>query len=523
MRTVVRLPNWIGDTILALPALEALAGPPGAEVLLAGRPPALLLTRHLAPGAPRLALGSGGPSLCWLRDAAALRAARAERGVLLTPALSAALWLRAGGVAQRVGWDSQGRGPLLTRRVERAPRGSRHLVDEFVDLARDTGAACEATTPRLSESPAEAARAIEFLDRALGPERGRPLVALCPGAFYGPAKQWPVASYAELARRLAGAGVDGIVIGTEPDRPSAARIVGEAGSARWVDAIGVGSILVAAELMRRAAAVVTNDSGTMHVAGAVGTPVVAFFGPTDPRWTGPRGARDVVLRRPLPCAPCFRRRCPYGAPSPCLAGIAPGEAAERALEAAGARGRRALFLDRDGTLIAPVAYLGDPDGVRLVAGAARAIRAAREAGCRIVIVTNQSGLARGFYREEQMDRVHARIAELLAREGAAIDRVYHCPHHPDLTGPCGCRKPEPGLFLRAAQELGIDLARSAGVGDTIEDLRAASRAGCRPILVRTGYGAVVEATRASEMPRGSWVAEDLAQAVDRWLWSCDSG
>ena len=513
MRTVIRLPNWVGDTILALPAIEALAA--GADVVLAGRPLPLLLTRHVMPGAPRLALGPGGAGPRWARDVAALRRARADRGVLLTPSLSSALWLWAGGVGERIGWAEQGRRPLLTRAVERGPHGSRHLTDEFGDLARAAGATVTSSLPVLPESPEDAAAAKAFLDRTVWGSGPKPFVALAPGAVYGWAKQWPLGAYAALARRLAQQGLGGIVVGSGAERSAARQIVTAVASPQWASATGAGSIRLTVELLRRAAAVVANDSGAMHVATAVGAPLVALFGPTHPGWTGPRGVGSTVHASRLPCAPCFLKTCPYGRPSPCLAGVSVEQVAGEVMEKARGSGRRAIFIDRDGTLLELVPYLRDPAQVRLVRGAAEALRAARQAGFALVVVTNQSGIARGLFREEDVTRVHARIQEALSGAGVAIDRFYHCPHHPDFTGPCDCRKPEPGLYRRAAAELGVDLERSFAIGDTVEDLQAGERAGCRPILVRTGYGAQAEREHADCLPRCTPVADDLPQAL---LW-----
>lgn len=513
MSTVVRLPNWVGDTILALPAVEALAAE--GDVIVAGRPLPLLLARHVAPEAPRITLGSGGPSRRWTQDAAALRRARVDRGVLLTPSLSSALWLWAGGVAERIGWVEQGRGRLLTHRVERGPHGSRHLADEFGDLARAAGAVVASAVPELPESPADAAAAQAFLERTLGDAGSRPFVALAPGAIYGWAKQWPLESYAALARRLAHAGLGGVVVGSGREEAAAQRICRAVDSPRWVSATGIGSIRLTAELLRRSAAVVSNDSGLMHLAAAVAAPLVALFGPTDPAWTGPRGGTATVHGTRLPCAPCFRKTCPYGRPSPCLAGIPPETVADEVLEKARQAGRRAIFLDRDGTLLELVPYLRDPAQARLVRGAAEALRAAQRAGFVLVVVTNQSGIARGLFEEADVACVHAHVREELQRAGVAIERFYHCPHHPDFGGPCPCRKPEPGLYRRAAAELGIDLGRSYAIGDTLEDLQAAERAGCTPILVRTGYGARAEREQAARLPRCTQVADDLPQAVQR--------
>ena len=159
-----------------------------------------------------------------------------------------------------------------------------------------------------------------------------------------------------------------------------------------------------------------------------------------------------------------------------------------------AESRPALFLDRDGVLIEEVEYLARPEQVRLIPGAAAAIRKVNDAGWRVVVVSNQSGVARGLFPESLLPEIHRVIADrLLAEAGARVDRFYYCPHHPTegqggYRIDCDCRKPKPGMLLKAAAELGIDLARSCMVGDRATDLQAGAAAGCRTILVRTGYG-----------------------------------
>lgn len=174
--------------------------------------------------------------------------------------------------------------------------------------------------------------------------------------------------------------------------------------------------------------------------------------------------------------------------------------------------RRCVFLDRDGVINEEVDYLRDPDRVVLVAGAAEAIAALNRAGLAVVATTNQSGIARGMYTERELAAVTARIDELLARAGARLDRTYFCPHHPEAgVGPyriaCRCRKPGPGMLEQAAAELGLELARSAMVGDKATDLEAGRAAGCAAVLVRSGYGAREEARLAAAG------RADLADAV----------
>lgn len=171
--------------------------------------------------------------------------------------------------------------------------------------------------------------------------------------------------------------------------------------------------------------------------------------------------------------------------------------------------RPAAFLDRDGTVIEERDYLADPDGVALIAGAAEAIRSLSGAGLAVVIVTNQSGIARGLYSEADYHAVAERLGEVLANLRAPVEAVYYCPHHPDFSGPCDCRKPGTGMYLQAARELGLDPAGSFYVGDRVKDVTPAQRLGGEGILVRTGYGAVEE----PRVPSGVTVVDDLAGAA----------
>jgi D,D-heptose 1,7-bisphosphate phosphatase len=172
--------------------------------------------------------------------------------------------------------------------------------------------------------------------------------------------------------------------------------------------------------------------------------------------------------------------------------------------------RPAAFLDRDGTVVKDAHYLDDPDRVELIPGAAEAIRRLREARLAVVLVTNQSGIARGLYTEAQYHAVAKRVEQVLDRAGTLLDATYYCPHHPDHSGPCDCRKPGTGLHRRAAREHGLDLAASYYVGDKLTDVLPALALGGQGILVRTGYGAAAEPS----LPSGFWAADDLGGAAE---------
>jgi D-glycero-D-manno-heptose 1,7-bisphosphate phosphatase len=184
--------------------------------------------------------------------------------------------------------------------------------------------------------------------------------------------------------------------------------------------------------------------------------------------------------------------------------------------------RPAVFLDRDGTVCREVGYVNHLDRMELLPGAAEAIRRIREADRLALVVTNQAGAARGYFPLALIDAAHRRLGELLAREGASVDAIYHCPHHPDVGPPglrraCDCRKPAPGMLLRGRDELGADLDRSWIVGDSFKDIEAGANAGVPGVLVRTGYG-LGELEHFGDVARvtPAHVADDLPAAVE-WI------
>jgi D-glycero-D-manno-heptose 1,7-bisphosphate phosphatase len=186
-------------------------------------------------------------------------------------------------------------------------------------------------------------------------------------------------------------------------------------------------------------------------------------------------------------------------------------------------GKPAVFVDRDGTLTEELGYVNHPRRLRLLSGTPEAIRRLNRAGIPAVMVTNQSGVARGYFSEEVLTAVNAALVAALKREGAYLDGLYVCVHHPREGSPpfraeCDCRKPRPGLLVRAASDLDIDLGRSWMVGDKPSDILAGHRAGARTALVLTGYGlGEWEYRRATFPVPPDCVADDLLDAVARIL------
>ena len=182
----------------------------------------------------------------------------------------------------------------------------------------------------------------------------------------------------------------------------------------------------------------------------------------------------------------------------------------------------AVFLDRDGTINEQMGYINHIDRFVMLPGAASAIARLNQANVPVVVVTNQSGLARGYFPAELLTEVHGKMEAQLLAQGAFVDGIYICPHHPEAKEEqyrqaCDCRKPKPGLLLQAARDLDLDLERSYVVGDRWSDLKAAAACGAKGILVRTGYGRGDEAyigPRQEIQPHFS--ADDLSGAVD-WI------
>jgi D-glycero-D-manno-heptose 1,7-bisphosphate phosphatase len=181
--------------------------------------------------------------------------------------------------------------------------------------------------------------------------------------------------------------------------------------------------------------------------------------------------------------------------------------------------RPAVFLDRDGTINEQMGYINHTCRFQLLPGAAEAIKKLNDADIPVVVVSNQSGLARGYFPEELLTAVHEKMNRLLAEKGAHVDGIYYCPHHPEakeerFRATCNCRKPKPGLVLDAAEQLSLDPERSYVVGDRWSDIKTAANCGAKSVLVRTGYGRGDEQYIGPQQEiQPDHIAEDLMAAV----------
>jgi len=319
MKIVVRTPNWVGDAVMSLPAVDAAARNfPGAEVWTAG--PSwmkdLLPDEHAGRFIPLDRTRSLGDLS---RQASTIKSFRFDAGLLLTNSFGSALLFRRAGIPERWGYRRDGRGFLLTKGVPRKDGGRRvHMVRYYLDLIEGLGWKAGPPEIRLSVRPADRDRAGKIL-RAAGADLSRPLAILNAGASYGPAKRWPADRFAALGRRLAESrGVGLVLTGTEEEAPLAEEIsarlsrpaVNLAGRTTLGELVGTISL---------ASLFVTNDTGPMHIANALRVPVVAVFGPTDPAVTAPFHPPAAILRKEAVCWPCLYRQCPYD--HRCLAAV----------------------------------------------------------------------------------------------------------------------------------------------------------------------------------------------------------
>lgn len=306
-------PNWLGDAVMALPAigdLLATFGDDAVDVYAAPVPASLY--RRVEPPFRLVELTGAGRLRRLGRAVPRLRRARYDLAVVFPPSFSSALLVWLGGVRARVGYRAECRSPLLSASPARPSRGAMHLSEEYRRLAQEAARAIGRSAAR-AEGVRRVRPATEdrTAARALVGGVPRPRIALAPGAAYGETKRWPAERFGALAARLAARGASIFVTGAGADRPAADAVV-RSGAGRARNVTGDTDLGTAAALFAEMNLVVTNDSGAMHLAAAVGVPIVAIFGSTSPAWTAPLGDRTRIIARDEPCAPCFARTCGIG-------------------------------------------------------------------------------------------------------------------------------------------------------------------------------------------------------------------
>ena len=327
-RLVILSPNWLGDAVMALPAIaDVRRAAPGASITIAARP-AIAPLFQLVPEADATIVLSKPPSFGgvarWRALGGELAGGGFDTALLLPNSMHAALLVSRAGIAERWGYRAGWRGRLLTRAIGR-PSGL-HQVSSYQHLVQALGFANGPAEPRI-RVPQEATEAAARLLTGDGWDGRTPLVALAPGAAYGGAKRWPTSYFGELAAALAADGVRCVMVGSAADVPTAtevarafdARVGGGSERPALHDVVGRTDLSTLAGVLTLCRTLVTNDSGAMHLAAAAGVRVTAVFGPTDETATRPLGAAHAILTHPVWCRPCMLRECPLD--HQCMRGV----------------------------------------------------------------------------------------------------------------------------------------------------------------------------------------------------------
>lgn len=548
-KILVRVPNWIGDAVMCEPAIRGLRSLfPEAEMTMLAKP-AVAELFSAAPELSRvLVYDDKGPhaglSGKWAL-AGTLRRHGFQLAVLFQNAFEAAFLAWLAGIPQRYGYATDGRVFFLTTPVA-VPSRSRavHQVEYYWNLLKPLGLSGGASLPTLCVT-ADESRQLDDRLAAAGVGLSDIVIGINPGSTYGSAKRWLPERFAEVAQRLAerigqdeGTQVVVVILGARGEE-SLGKDIASRLNGRSVVLSGATTIRELMAVVKRCRVLITNDTGPMHIAAACAVPVVAVFGPTDWRTTAPYGQERSIVREAVDCAPCLLRECPID--HRCMTRIPVDRVYETAVQQLNGLSRQSclsspnktdqidhsnilsgctVFLDRDGTLNPDPGYIKSPDQFELFPGVSEALARLKRVGARLIVVTNQSGIARGFLSREDLDAVHMKLKRLLDRTGVTLDAIYFCPHHPD--DGCECRKPNRGMIDQAVREWGVNLDRSYLIGDHLRDIELAKRVGARSILVTTGVVSMEEAERLKVSgPAPDWIASSLAEAAD-WLLS-DAG
>ncbi len=476
---LVRGVNWIGDAVMTIPALRALnRSLPDARIVLLVKPWVAPLFEK-DPDIDEIILYSDDYKgfTGKIRLARRLTKYGFDAALLFQNAFDAALITFLARIKKRIGYSRDGRGLLLTDPVAfDAGAKELHHIDYYLNMIKKAGFDGMSDLPWLFLDIEERKKARSVLESLK-----RPVIALNPGAAYGSSKRWLPERFAEVASKvitelngsvllLGGpkeAGIaDDILKHIDPLLVTHASLLNLSGRTHLRELMA---------LIAESDVLVTNDSGPMHIGYAVGTPLVAIFGSTSPEHTGPVNKTDIVIRKSIACSPCFDRECKKNNLA-CMDLVISEEvySAVKTLVPA----KRAVFFDRDGTLCRDAHYLSRMEDLEIFPDIST-LSKLKEQGFSLIGVSNQSGIARGIVQENVTKQINQTFIDLYG-----FDAFYYCPHHPD--DHCSCRKPQPGMLIRARNEHGIDLKHSFVVGDNECDMVLARAVGAKAILVKTG-------------------------------------
>ncbi|MDX9714057.1 MAG: lipopolysaccharide heptosyltransferase II [Dissulfurispiraceae bacterium] len=493
---LIRGVNWIGDAVMSMPAIYAIRhSHPDSHI-------SLLIKPFVAP------LFENNPSIDEIiiyddshkgifgkfRLARMLRKKRFQKAILLQNAVDAALTVFLAGIPERIGYDSDARGFLLTHKIpqDRLDRKIHH-IDYYLNLLKNAGLDSVSARPWIYLTLEERESARQTLSQLR-----RPILGINPGATYGSAKRWMPERFAEVAKWFQMETGGSIVIFGGKNEVGIAQEIDKHIFDSKLFLAGSTGLRELAALISECDVFVTNDSGPMHMADALITPLVAIFGSTSPELTGPTSPNTHVLYSRVSCRPCFDRTCGLG-DLRCMSMVRPDEVFFKIKE--GLPTKKAVFFDRDGTLCRDADYLNQWEGLEIFEDI-KSIKKLKEAGYVLIGVSNQSGIKRGIVNEEFTKSVNEKFINEYG-----FDDFFYCPHGPD--DGCSCRKPEPAMALWARAKHRIDFKKSFVVGDKDADMLLGKNIGAKTVLVKTGK------QQSSEY--ADMVCDNLVQLVEEIL------
>lgn len=389
-----------------------------------------------------------------------------------------------------------------------------HTIDLYNTAIKEAGGKIYTRRPVL-DLPFNRPRQLSF-------KNSKKTIVIAPGASY-PTKRWPKKKFADLAIKIYKEYGCNIVLAlTRSDADFAGLIaqIPAENKALFLDT----DLVKLAAVFSEADLIVCNDSALGHLGSAVGTPVAAIFGPTHPTLGfAPRGCRDIVIETDVYCRPCSKhgKKPCFRDEQFCFTLISVDSVMGKISGILTVKNKeeRAIFIDRDGTLIKEKNFLSNPDEVELEENSIEALKIAKEAGYKIIVVSNQSGVARGYFDEETVSRINQRVYDLFVQGGVEIDQFLYCPHLKNAKLPpynieCNCRKPAPGMVEKAIEQFNINPFKSFVIGDKLADVKLGFVVGSKSILVRTGYGQKQEKMLQKTMsPCPEKVLNNLFEAV----------
>ncbi len=523
---LIRGVNWIGDAVMTLPAIRSLRKSlPETKLSLLVKPWVSAIFEK-NPNIDEIITYNERHRgiLGKIRLSRILSKKGFSCAILFQNAFDAAFITFLSGIKERAGYKRDGRGFLLTRAVKVPKKDiNRHQIYYYLDLLENLGLKAEYSDPYIYISLDEKLSA-----RSLLKELRRPIMGINPGAEYGSAKRWFPERFAEVAGWFIKDTNGSVVIfGSKKEEDIAHRIeylINKQDSEKrsslnsqqssiimaddqcpmtddrsLLNLAGKTSLRELISLISECDVFVTNDSGPLHISYAVGTPLVAIFGSTDPELTGPPSnvVSNVVINHKFSCSPCFERTCRNN-DLRCMYAITSDDVyygVKKVLP-----NRPAVFLDRDGTLCRDSGYLNKYEDLEIYPDV-KNLPKLKEKGFKLIGLTNQSGIARGIIKEEFVKDINRIFIERYS-----FDEFYYCPHHPDEK--CSCRKPESGMALRARAEHMIDFKKSYVIGDKESDMLLAKAIGAKGIFVKTGHD--------KESHSADYKARDLKEAIN-WI------